>query len=69
MASSKWSDEKKRLESLSIDDRRKAYSCGKNFKPVTQIPTWREYFEDSKDSLSQKGSYQFSAYSEIHGTK
>merc|ERR1712018_32126 len=56
MASKSWSSEKERLASLSQEDRRKEYSCGNKFVPLSEIQTWREYFKENEKALSEKVS-------------
>ena len=56
MASNSWQSEKTRLASLSLENRRKEYSCSSNFVALSQIPTWQNYFHDHKKSLTEKVS-------------
>ena len=41
----RWKKEKTRLESLSDEDRRANYFCNDDFIGLSDIPTWKEYFE------------------------
>ena len=42
----KWKEEKLRLEKSSLKDRRQNYFCRDKFVPITEVPTWSEYFEE-----------------------
>ena len=55
MASQNWQSERKRLEGLSLEERRKNYYCGDKFIPLSEIPTWKEYFLENEKSLTEKG--------------
>ena len=45
-----------RLLTLTLDERRENYFCGsKAYKPLSEIPTWQEQFNDNRKSLSEKG--------------
>ena len=57
MASQNWQSERKRLEGLSQEERRKNYYCGDKFIPLSEIPTWKEYFLENEKSLTEKGNY------------
>jgi len=35
-----WKEEKARILALSVEERRKLYTCGEEFVPLSQIPTW-----------------------------
>jgi len=56
MASQNWQSERKRLEGLSQEERRKNYYCGDKFIPLAEIPTWKEYFLQNEKSLTEKVS-------------
>ena len=51
----RWKKEKTRLESLSDEDRRANYFCNDDFIGLSDIPTWKEYFEQHEKSLTEKG--------------
>ena len=51
----RWKKEKTRLESLSDEDRRANYFCNDDFIGLSDIPTWKEYFEKHEKSLTEKG--------------
>ena len=55
MASQNWQSERKRLEGLSQEERRKNYYCGDKFIPLSEVPTWKEYFLQNEKSLTEKG--------------
>ena len=55
----RWKKEKTRLESLSDEDRRANYFCNDDFIGLSDIPTWKEYFEQHEKSLTEKGIYNF----------
>ena len=50
-----WKNEKTRLENLSLDERRHNYFCGEKYVPLSQLPTWKEYFHENQKSLTEKG--------------
>jgi len=52
----RWKKEKTRLESLSEEDRRANYFCNDEFIGLSDIPTWKEYFEQHEKSLTEKVS-------------
>jgi len=37
-----WKEEKARILALPMEERRKLYTCGDQFVPLSQIPTWSE---------------------------
>jgi O-acetyl-ADP-ribose deacetylase (regulator of RNase III) len=51
-----WQKEKSHLSTLTIEERRMKYSCGKNFVSLKKIKTWRDYFLDNKKVLAEKVS-------------
>ena len=51
-----WKEEKLRLEKSSLEDRQENYFCRDKYVPVTQIPTWSEYFQQNEKSLTEKVS-------------
>ena len=51
----RWKKEKTRLESLGEEDRRANYFCNDDFIGLSDIPTWKEYFEQHEKSLTEKG--------------
>jgi len=44
-----------RLTHLSLEERRKGYFCPNNYKELSTIQTWRQYFEENEKTLSEKG--------------
>ena len=44
-----------RLAQLSLEERRKGYFCPNNYKELSAIPTWGDYFKEHEKSLSEKG--------------
>ena len=53
MASQNWQSERKRLEGLSQEERRKNYYCGDKFIPLSEIPTWKEYFLETLGRIAE----------------
>jgi len=48
-----WKEEKLRLEKSSLEDRQQNYFCREKFVPITEVPTWSEYFEKNKESFEE----------------
>ena len=51
-----WKDEKIRLEKSNIESRRENYFCNEDFVPLSEVPTWSDYFQQNQKSLSEKVS-------------
>jgi hypothetical protein len=51
-----WQKEKSYLSKLTIEERRKKYSCGRKFVSLEKIETWRDYFLENKKVLAEKVS-------------
>lgn len=49
-----WKDEKLRLEKSSLEERRQNYFCQEKFVPITEIPTWSEYFAKNAESFDEE---------------
>jgi len=53
-----WKEEKARILALSEEERRKLYTCGDEFVPLSEIPNWSEQIEEelSKMKTAEKDS-------------
>jgi O-acetyl-ADP-ribose deacetylase (regulator of RNase III) len=49
-----WKEEKLNLEKSSLVERRQNYFCKDKFVPITEIPTWNEYFEKNGKSFEEE---------------
>jgi len=47
-----------KIDGLPIEEKRKLYKCGDNFKTLTDIKTWPQYFNADKERLSKLGEKQ-----------
>jgi hypothetical protein len=56
-SSDNWEMEKKKLANLPLAERRKNYFCRDKYVPVSQVPTWRDYFNEQQKSLTEKGIF------------
>jgi hypothetical protein len=52
-----WEMEKKKLANLPLEERRKNYFCRDKYVPVSQVPTWRDYFNEKQKSLTEEGIF------------
>merc|ERR1719430_817015 len=51
---SSWEEEKERKLNLSQDERRKEYSCGKDFIQLSEVKTWAEEGKSLPETVSDK---------------
>jgi len=51
---SSWEEEKERKLNLSQDERRKEYSCGKDFIQLSEVKTWAEEGKSLPENVSDK---------------
>merc|ERR1712142_1244917 len=56
-----WKEEKARILALSLDERRKLYTCGDEFVPLDDIPTWSEQQLESQKREQEPADYQDTA--------
>jgi len=56
-----WKEEKARILALSLDERRKLYTCGEEFVPLDDIPTWSELQLESQKREQEPADYQDTA--------
>jgi len=52
-----WKEEKARILALPLDERRKLYTCGDQFVPLSQISTWSEQQAKSQETEEKPADY------------
>jgi len=61
-----WKEEKARILALSVEERRKLYTCGDKYVPLSEISTWSEQVKSKENEVKSNEKEEKSDESEVN---
>jgi len=61
-----WKEEKARILALSVEERRKLYTCGDKYVPLSEISTWSEQVKSKENDVKSNENEEKSDESEVN---